>query len=61
LAANNELSAKIAREGAEREIAQSEAAEAKRLLEEEKAEKLRVAAENVSLKKLVEERDEKLL
>jgi len=60
LAANSALSAEIAREGAEREIAQGEATEAKRLLEEDKAEKLRVAAENASLKKLVEESNQKL-
>jgi len=60
LAANNALSAEIAREGAEREITQGEAAEAKRLLEEEKVEKLRVAAENASLKKLVEESNQKI-
>ena len=59
LAANNELSAKIAREGIEREIAQREAAEARRLLEEEKAGRLRVVAENASLKKLAEEGNEK--
>jgi len=60
LVANNELSAKIAWEGGEREIAQREAAEAKWLLEEERVEKLRVAAESASLKKLVEESNLKL-
>jgi len=60
LAANNALSAKIARKGAERKIAQGEAAEVKQLLEEEKAEKLRVVDENASLKKLVEESNQKL-
>jgi len=60
LATNSALSAEIAREGAEREIAQEEVAEAKRLLGEEKAEKLRVVAENASLKKLVEESNQKL-
>ena len=51
LAANNDLSAKIAKEAAERELAQKEAAEARRQLE---AEKLRAAAEITELKMLAE-------
>jgi len=57
LAANTNLSARIAAEAAERELAQREAAEAKRQLE---AEKLRAAAEIANLKKLVEEKDGQL-
>jgi len=60
LAANNDLSAKIARERAEREIAQKEAAEVKRLLAMEKAKRQRVATENAMLKKQVEEGERKL-
>jgi len=60
LAANTELSAKIARAEAERELAQGEAAEAKRLLEGERAERLRVAAKNATLKELVEKSNQKL-
>ena len=60
LATNTELSEKIAREGTERELAQHEAAEVGRRLGELKAEMARVVAENVNLKKMVEERDEKL-
>ena len=57
LAANNDLSAKITKEAAERELAQNEVVEARRQLE---AEKLRAAAKIAELKKLVEERGEKL-
>ena len=57
LTANTNLSARIAAEAAERELAQKEAAEAKRQLE---AEKLRAAAEIANLKKLVEEKDGQL-
>jgi len=60
LAANNELSAQIAREGVEREIAQREAAEVKWLLATEKAKMLRVATENAMVKNLVEEGKKKL-
>ncbi|XP_068484845.1 uncharacterized protein [Phaseolus vulgaris] len=57
LAANTNLSALIAMEAAEKELAQKEAAEAKRQLE---AEKLRAAAEIANLKKLVEGKDGQL-
>jgi len=57
LAANTNLSARIAAEAAERELAQRETAEAKRQLE---AEKLRAAAEIANLKKLVEEKNGQL-
>jgi len=60
LAANIDLSTKIALEGAEREIAQKEAAEMKRLLAMEKAERQRVAAENEMLKKQVKDGERKL-
>ena len=57
LAANNDLSARIAQEAVEKELAQKDAAEARRHLE---AEKLRAAAEIAELRKIVEEKDEKL-
>ena len=57
MAANNDLTTKIAKEVVERELAQNEATEARRQLE---AEKLRAAAEITALKKLTEERAEKL-
>jgi len=60
LAANSEVSTKIAQEGAEREIAQKDAVEVRQLLVAEKAEALRAATEIAALKRMVEERDEKL-
>ena len=60
LAANNELSARIAREAAERELAQQDVPEARQRLVAGEAEALRAATEIVELKKMVEERDEKL-
>jgi len=60
LATNKELSAKIAQEGAERKLAQQDGAETRQHLAEEKVEALRAAIEIVELKKMVEERDEKL-
>jgi len=60
LVANNELSARIAREAAKRELAQQEDAETRQRLAAENAEVLRAAAEIAELKKMVEERDEKL-
>jgi len=57
LSANTNLSALVATEAAEKELAQREAGEAKRQLE---AEKLRAAAEITNLKKLVEEKSEQL-
>jgi len=57
LAANTNLSALIATEAAEKELAQKEATEARRQLE---AERLRAAAEIAKLKELVEERDKQL-
>jgi len=60
LAANNELSASIAREAAERELAQKDAAEVRQRLAAREAEVLRAATEIAELKKAVEERDEKL-
>ena len=57
LAANNDLSVRIAHEAAERELAQKDVAEARRLLE---VEKLGAVAEIAEMKKLVVERDEKL-
>ncbi|XP_068497770.1 uncharacterized protein [Phaseolus vulgaris] len=60
LEANSELSEKIAREVVERELAQHDAAEAGCQLGDLKAEMARLVAENANLKKMVEERDEKL-
>jgi len=57
LAANADLTAKIAKEAAEQELAQNEIIEARRQLE---AEKRRAAAKIAQLKKLAEERGEKL-
>ena len=57
LSANTNLSTLVATEAAEKELAQREAAEAKRQLE---AEKLRAAAEITNLKKLDEEKSEQL-
>ena len=60
LAANFDLSDRIAREAAERELAQQVAAEVRQRLAAEKAEAVRAAAEITQLKKMVEERAEKL-
>ena len=60
LAVNNELSARIAQEAAERELAQKDATEAGQRLAAREAEVLRAATEIVELKKMVEERDDKL-
>ena len=60
LAANSEFLEMIAREAAERELAQQEVAEAGLRLREMKAEMARVVVENTNLKRMVEERDEKL-
>jgi len=60
LAAYSEFSEKIARETVEREIAQREATEARCYLATVKVELARVAAESAQLKKMIEERDEKL-
>jgi len=57
LAANNDLSARIAQEAAERELAQKDAVEARWHLE---AEKSRAAAELAELRKMIKERDEKI-
>ena len=57
LAANTDLTTKIAKEATEKELAQNEAVELRRQLEAEKA---RAATEIDALKKLVEERAEKL-
>ena len=60
LAANFDLSQKLDLEVAEKKKAQQEAAEAGRGLAEVEAEMARVMVENTQLKKMVEERDEKL-
>jgi len=57
LAVNSDLTAKIAKEAAEKELAQNEAVELRHQLEAEKA---RAATEIDALKKLAEERAEKL-
>jgi len=57
LAANNDLSASVAQEVAEKELAQRDATEARAAKE---AEALRAATEIAELKKVVEERDGKL-
>jgi len=60
LAANSELSKKMAREMAEKELAKQEAAEVSRRLAAVEADMARVVAENTELTKMVEERDDKL-
>ena len=57
LAANNDLSVRIAQEAAERELAQKDVVEARQHLE---VEKLRAAVELAEVRKMIEERDEKL-
>ena len=56
LAANDDLSASVAREAAGRELAAKDAAEARRLLASAKEEALRAAAEVVEVKKTAEEK-----
>jgi len=56
LAANDDFSASVAREAAERELAKKDAAEARRLLVSAKEEALRTAAEVVEVKKTAEEK-----
>ena len=60
MGANTDLSEKIAREAAEKELAQQKVVEAGLCLAAVKIELARVVAENTQLKKMVEERDEKL-
>jgi len=60
LAANSDLSKWLESKVAERAKEQQEATEAECRMGEVKAEMARVAAENTQLKKMVEERDEKL-
>jgi len=56
LAANDDLSATVAREAAGRELAAKDAAEARRLLASTKEEALRAATEVVEVKKMAEEK-----
>ena len=59
MAANSELSARIAREATERELGQQDAVEARERLVAGEAETLRATTEIADMKKMVEERDEK--
>jgi len=61
LAANNELSAMITREAAERELVQKDAVEARQRLAVRETETLSATTEIVELKKMVEETTKKLL
>ena len=56
LAANDDLSASATREAAKRELADKDAAEARRLLASAKEEASRAAAEAVEVKKMAEEK-----
>jgi len=60
LAAHSKLSEKIYREMVDKELAQQEAIDVGRRLGEARAEMDKVATENAKLKRMVEERDEKL-
>ena len=60
MAANNDLSANIAWEATERELTQKDAVKTRQRLAAREAKVLRAATEIAELKRMVEERDEKL-